>query len=200
MLKIKEAVIVEGKYDKIKLKGLIDAPIIATNGFRVFKDKEKQNLIRRTANTRGVLLMTDSDSAGFVIRNFLKGSVPKEKIKNCYIPQIKGKEKRKESPSCQGFLGVEGVDDRVIIEAVKKSGATVLDDSVQLEKKENEITKALFYELGLSGRENSKELRLKLLKSEKLPLYLTANAMIEAFNCLYTAEEFTEKVNELYNK
>lgn len=197
MLKIKEAVIVEGKYDKMKLKGLIDAPIIATNGFRVFKDKEKQNLIRRTANARGVLIMTDSDSAGFVIRNFLKGSVPKEKIKNCYIPQIKGREKRKDTPSCQGFLGVEGVDDSVIIEAVKKSGATVLDDSVKPDNKENEITKALFYELGLTGRENSKELRLKLLKSENLPTYMTTNAMIEAFNCLYTAQEFVEKVNKI---
>lgn len=103
MLRIKEAVVVEGKYDKIKLKGIIDAPIIETNGFRVFKDKEKQNLIRQLANKRGLLIITDSDSAGFVIRNFLKGIVKDSTIKQCYIPQLKGKEKRKEKPSKEGI-------------------------------------------------------------------------------------------------
>ena len=115
MLKIREAVIVEGRYDKIKLSSIVDAPIIETNGFRVFSDKEKQSLIRKIAETRGILIMTDSDGAGFVIRNFLKGSVDNSKIKNCYIPQIKGKEKRKAKGGKEGLLGVEGVSDEVII-------------------------------------------------------------------------------------
>ena len=197
MIKIKEAIVVEGKYDKMKLKSLVDAPIIVTNGFRVFKDKEKQNLIRQVANTRGLLLMTDSDSAGFLIRNFLKGSVPKEKIKNCYIPQIEGKEKRKEQKSCEGLLGVEGVDENTIINAILKSGATVLSDNLSGVKFDNEITKSIFYTLGLTGRDNSKELRTKLLKSLNLPTYLTTNAMIDALNCLLTADELFEKVENL---
>ncbi len=200
MLKIKEAIIVEGKYDKMKLKSLVDTPVIVTNGFRVFKDKEKQNLVRQVANARGILILTDSDSAGFVIRNFLKGSVPSEKIKNCYIPEIKGKEKRKNIPSKEGFLGVEGVSDEIIINAIKKSGATVLNFDEKSNVKNNEITKALFFELGLTGRENSKLLRTELLKSLNLPVYLTTNAIIEALNCMFTAEELKNKVNEIKNK
>ena len=129
MLKIKEAVIVEGRYDKIKLSSLIDAPIIETHGFRVFSDKEKQNLIRQIADSRGILILTDSDSAGFVIRNFLKGVVDKTKIVHCYIPQIEGKEKRKSQKGKEGLLGVEGVSDEVIINAVRKSGATIIGES-----------------------------------------------------------------------
>ncbi|MCH5300427.1 MAG: DUF4093 domain-containing protein [Ruminococcus sp.] len=200
MLKIKEAIIVEGKYDKMKLKSLVDTPVIATNGFRVFKDKEKQNLIRQVANSRGVLILTDSDSAGFVIRNFLKGSVPSEKIKNCYIPEIKGKEKRKDAPSKEGFLGVEGVSDDIIINAVKQSGATILNSDETVKNINDEITKTLFFQLGLTGAENSKSLRTELLKSLNLPVYLTTNAMIEALNCLLTANELQDKVNEIKNK
>lgn len=200
MLKIKEAIIVEGKYDKMKVKSLVDTPVIATNGFRVFKDKEKQNLIRQVAISRGVLILTDSDSAGFVIRNFLKGSVPCDKIKNCYIPEIKGKEKRKDTPSKEGFLGVEGVSDEIIINAVKQSGATVLNSDDNSEVKNNEITKTLFFQLGLAGAENSKLLRRELLKSLNLPVYLTTNAMIEALNCLLTADELENKLDEIKNK
>lgn len=135
MLKIKEAIIVEGKYDKIKLGSIVDAPIIETNGFRVFSDKEKQSLIRKIAQVRGILVLTDSDGAGFVIRNFLKGAVDKSKIKHCYIPQIKGKEKRKPEKSKEGFLGVEGVSNEIIVEAIKKSGATVIADDTKSEQK-----------------------------------------------------------------
>ena len=123
MIKLKEAVIVEGRYDKIKLKNLVDAPIIETNGFRIFNDKERRDMIRQIADRRGILIMTDSDGAGLVIRNFLNGAVDKSKIKHCYIPQLEGKEKRKEQRSKEGFLGVEGVPDDVIIEAIRKSGA-----------------------------------------------------------------------------
>ena len=195
MLKIKEAIIVEGRYDKIKLKNLVDTAIIETNGFRVFSDKEKQSLIRRIADTRGILVFTDSDSAGFVIRNFLRGTVDKSKIKHCYIPQINGKEKRKAHTSKEGFLGVEGVSDEVIIEAIRRSGAEIFGD--EQENAREEVTKADLYRLGLTGRENSEKLRKALLKYLGMPSYLTANAMLSAINCLYSLEELTQLVDEL---
>ncbi len=198
MISIKEAVIVEGRYDKIKLSSVIDAPIIETNGFRVFKDKEKQNLIRQIANKRGILIMTDSDSAGFVIRNFLKGSVAKDKIKNAYIPQLCGKEKRKTEKSKEGFLGVEGVSEEIILDAIRKSGAEILGEDKKETRKE--ITKSDFYDLGLTGQENSKILREKLLKHLNMPTYLTTNALITALNCLYSFEELKNILEELNSK
>ena len=194
MLKIREAVIVEGRYDKIKLSNLIDAPIIETNGFRVFKDREKQSLIRQIAKTRGILVLTDSDGAGFVIRNFLKGAVPEGQIKHCYIPQIAGKEKRKPQKSKEGLLGVEGVTDEVIIRAVKKSGATIIGEE---NTPEPQITKADLYMLGLTGTENSAKLRLTLLKKLDMPSYLSTNAMLAALNCLYSLEELKDILNKL---
>ena len=191
MLKIREAIIVEGRYDKIKLSGIVDAPIICTNGFRVFSDKEKQSLIRQIAETRGIIVLTDSDSAGFVIRNFLRGVVDKSKIKHCYIPQLEGKEKRKAQPGKEGLLGVEGVSDEVIVEALKKCGATI--DGEQRSQR-NEITKADLYALGLTGKENSAELRKKLLTKLNMPLYMTTNAMLAALNCLYSFGELKEIV------
>lgn len=195
MLKIKEAIIVEGRYDKIKLKNLVDTTIIETNGFRVFSDKEKQLLIRRIAETKGILVFTDSDSAGFVIRNFLRGTVDKSKIKHCYIPQISGKEKRKAHSSKEGFLGVEGVSDEVIIEAIRKSGATVIGEDNKTEMQE--VTKSDFYRLGLTGRENSEKLRKSLLKALSMPSYMTTNAMLSAINCLYSFEELKSIVEKL---
>ena len=128
MLTIREAIIVEGRYDKIKLSGLVNAPIIETGGFRVFSDREKQSLIRQIAEKRGILVLTDSDGAGFVIRNFLRGVVPKEQMKHCYIPQIEGKERRKAHGGKEGLLGVEGVTDAVIEEAIRKSGAEIIGE------------------------------------------------------------------------
>ena len=186
MIKLKQAVIVEGRYDKIKLKNIIDAPIIETNGFRIFNDKQRQSLIRQIADKRGILIMTDSDGAGFVIRNFLKGTVDKSKIKNCYIPQLSGKEKRKVRGSAEGFLGVEGVPDEVIIEAVRKSGAEIIGEETV---KRNEITKADLFSLGLTGTENSAQKRKQLLDKLNLPGYLSTNAMLTALNCLYSLEE-----------
>lgn len=186
MIKLKQAVIVEGRYDKIKLKNIIDAPIIETNGFRIFNDKQRQSLIRQIADKRGILIMTDSDGAGFVIRNFLKGTVDNSKIKNCYIPQLSGKEKRKVRGSAEGFLGVEGVPDEVIIEAVRKSGAEIIGEETV---KRNEITKADLYSLGLTGTENSAQKRKQLLDKLNLPGYLSTNAMLTALNCLYSLEE-----------
>lgn len=195
MLKIKEAVIVEGRYDKIKLGSIVDAPIIETNGFRVFSDKEKQNLIRQIANIRGILVLTDSDGAGFVIRNFLKGTVDKSKIKHCYIPQIEGKEKRKAQKSKEGFLGVEGVNDEVIIGAIKASGATVIGEGEN--QQSGQITKPDLFYLSLTGAENAEHNRKKLLKYLNLPTYLSTNAMLTALNCLYSIEELKSILHKL---
>lgn len=195
MLKIKEAIIVEGRYDKIKLGSLVDAPIIETNGFRIFSDKEKQNLIRKIADTRGILVMTDSDGAGFVIRNFLRGAVDKSKIKHCYIPQIEGKEKRKAQKSKEGLLGVEGVSDEVIIEAIRKSGATVAGEPCRQSKP---IAKSDLFVLGLTGVENAEKNRKKLLAYLNFPPYLSTNAMLTALNCLYSLEELKSLTKELF--
>ena len=126
-IKLKETVIVEGRYDRIRLSELIESPMIETGGFRVFKDKEKQELIRAVAKRRGILVMTDVDSAGFVIRNFLRGIVPQDQILHAYIPTIKGKEKRKQEASKEGILGVEGIDRDALIESIRNSGAHILD-------------------------------------------------------------------------
>ena len=186
-LALKEAVIVEGRYDKIKLSEIISSPVIDTGGFRVFKDKEKQSLIRRIAEQRGILIMTDVDSAGFVIRNFLRGVVPADQIKHAYIPTIECKESRKAQPSKEGKLGVEGVDREALIEAIRSSGATIIGESAS---PKSEITKTDFYEYGLSGREDSAIFRKRILNDLGLPEYLTANAMLAALNCLFTKEEF----------
>ena len=194
MLRLKEAVIVEGRYDKIKLSQLIDAPIIETGGFRVFNDKQKQSLIRQIAEARGILVLTDSDGAGFVIRNFLKGTVAPDKIKHCYIPQIQGKEKRKPQKSREGLLGVEGVTDEVIIEAIRKCGAQIIGEN---KPKENQITKADLCLLGLTGGKNAAQNRQKLLKHLDMPTYLSTNAMLTALNCLYSLKELKELLQEL---
>ena len=194
MIRLKEAIIVEGRYDKIKLSGIVDAPIIETGGFRVFNDREKQKLIRQIAAARGIVILTDSDGAGFVIRNFLKGAVPKGQIKNCYIPQLAGKEKRKAQAGKEGLLGVEGMTDEVIIEALRRCGATVLGEETAARE---EISKADLYELGLTGTAYSAELRQRLLKYLNLPTYLSTNAMLTALNCLYSLEELKETLEQL---
>lgn len=195
MLSVKEAIIVEGRYDKIKLCSIVDTPVIETGGFRIFKDKERQALIRRIAEKRGILVLTDSDSGGFVIRNFLRGTVPENQIKHAYIPQLKGKEKRKSERSKEGFLGVEGVTDELITDSIRKSGATVLGETS--DKKSGEITKTDLFILGLTGRDNSSKLRSALLKELNMPSYLTTNAMLSALNCLYSLKELTSFLEKL---
>ena len=187
MIKIDRAVIVEGRYDKIKLASILDAVIIETEGFGIFNNKEKQRLIRRLADTKGILILTDSDSAGFKIRSFIKGIVPAEKIKHAYIPDIFGKEKRKTEPSKEGKLGVEGVKKELILEALEKAG--VFCEETEIEEK-REITKLDLYEDGLSGRENSDELRKKLLSHLDLPERLTSNALVQILNTFLTYEEY----------
>ena len=186
-ISLKEAVIVEGRYDKIKLSEFISTPIIETGGFRVFKDKEKQELIRQLAVRRGILIMTDVDSAGFVIRNFLKGIIPEEQIKHAYIPTVKGKERRKAEPSKEGVLGVEGLDKESLIKAIRLSGAQIIGEEA---RSGGEISKGDFYNYGLSGRESSAQYRSAVLADLGLPGYLSTNAMLAAVNCLFTKTEF----------
>lgn len=194
MIKIKEAVIVEGKYDKIKLSSIIDAPIITTDGFGIFKDKEKQKFIRSLAEKRGILILTDSDSAGLMIRSFLGGSIKKEYIKHAFIPELFGKEKRKTEKSAEGLLGVEGVPDKVIIEALEKAG--VMSDSEE-EKNTSPITKYDLYEDGFFGRENCTERRKILLSKASLPSKLSTNALVEMLNVFMTKEEYKNIVKEI---
>ena len=195
MLKVKEVIVVEGKYDKQQLSGFISGTIVTTSGFRIFKDKEKQTLIRRLSEEKGIVIMTDSDSAGLVIRNFLKGIVPGVLIKNCYVPQILGKEKRKSEPSKEGYLGVEGLSTEILEEALRKCGVGVGESDTNVPRVP--ITKSDLYELGLSGRENSSQLRRGLMADLGLPTYLSANAFLEVINSLYSREEILDKLKYL---
>lgn len=193
MIKLSQAVIVEGKYDVIKLSNILDALIIKTDGFGIFKDSEKQRLIRRLANEKGIIVLTDSDSAGFVIRNFISSCVPKDKIINVYIPDIFGKEKRKTEQSKEGKLGVEGVPESVILEALKKAGVT----ASLTDEKRRLITNVDLYEYGLSGRENSSQKRKKLLAALSLPERMSTSSLVRILNSFVTYEEFIEKVKEI---
>ena len=196
MIKIDRAVIVEGRYDKIKLSSILDAVIIETEGFGIFNNKEKQKLIRKLADTKGILILTDSDSAGFKIRSFIKGIVPAEKIKHAYIPDIFGKEKRKIEPSKEGKLGVEGIKKELIIEALQKAGVFCEETE---EQNKREITKLDLYEDGLSGRTDSDALRKKLLLHLDLPERLTSNALVQILNTFLTYDEYKKAVEEIKN-
>lgn len=199
MIKIKEAVIVEGKYDKIRLSNFIDGLIITTDGFGIFKNREKQQLIKRLADTRGILILTDSDGAGFVIRNFLKGAVSPDKIKHAYIPDILGKEKRKDKPSKEGKLGVEGISDEIIMNAIARSGAGCELNKGNV-RTQSEITKADLFELGLTGCENAAENRDRLKKKLSLPENMTSNSMLAVLNCIMTKQELKEIMDgEVFN-
>ena len=193
MIKIKQTVIVEGKYDKIKLSNIIDAPIIQTDGFGIFKDKELQRLIRKLAEKDGILVLTDSDSAGFKIRSFIGSTVDNKFITHAYIPDIFGKEKRKDEPSKEGKLGVEGVPEQVIIEALEKAG--VLCEKV--ETPERPITKQDMYDLGFSGKKESARLRAKLLAYYGLPSRLSTNALIKVLNCITDYDSLVQAAGEI---
>lgn len=189
MIRLNKAVIVEGKYDKIKLENFIDAYIITTNGFRIFKDTEKRELLKKIANDSGIIIMTDSDSAGMVIRNFLKDIIKEGDIINVYLPQISGKEKRKHEKSKEGFLGVEGLSEEIITNALERAGVFMTSEE---KKRERTINKALLYELGLSGRNDSKKKREELYKFLQLPTCLGPNSFLQYINTVYTQEEFIE--------
>lgn len=195
MLKIKEAIVVEGRYDKNTLSQIVDAPILETSGFGIMKDKQQLSLLRKVAQNRGLIIFTDSDGAGFVIRNFLKGAIESKYLKHAYIPDIPGKEKRKSAPGKEGKLGVEGMTPQVIMDALRRAGATVLgEDNV---KTAGNITKQDMMELGLSGGQNSSNLRKQLLKQLDLPEHMSANALLQAVNLLYTLDELREILSQL---
>jgi ribonuclease M5 len=190
-IKLSEAVIVEGRYDKIKLANLLDAFIIETNGFGIFKDKEKLSFIKKLADERGIIVLTDSDHAGFMIRGHIASAVPKDKIKNVYIPDVYGKERRKAQPSKEGKLGVEGMTKEVILEALKKAGVTC-----SASQNNDPITTADLFELGLSGTENAKENRRRLLKELDLPEFLTTPSLLSCLNNMMTKDELRSMINK----
>ncbi len=193
MLKIKEAIVVEGNYDKIKLSGLVDTTIVVTDGFMIFKNKSMMNLIGKLADTCGVIVFTDSDRAGFQIRNHIKNVLHGKNIKHAYIPDVKGKEKRKDKPSKEGFLGVEGISDDIILDALKGCITVCTEDSVR------KITKSDLCIMGLSGGLDSHAKRTKLLKKLNLPVRLSGNAMLDVLNSIYGYEEFIRITDELFN-
>lgn len=193
MLKTDKIIIVEGKYDKIKLSSIIDAVIIATDGFGIFKDKEKQKFLRKLSEKKEIVILTDSDSAGFVIRNFLSGILPKSKIINAYIPDIFGKEKRKTEASKEGKLGVEGVSAEIIKDALQKAGVLVSEEN----ENKKLVTKQDFYLDGLTGGVDSKEKRLRLLKHLDLPQKMTTNSMIEIINTFMSYDDYKKAVEEI---
>lgn len=196
MLKVEQAIVVEGKYDKIKLESIIDATIVVTNGYGIFKDREKLELIRFYARKKGIIILTDSDGAGFKIRGFLKGSVPEGSIKNVYIPDIFGKEKRKVKPSAEGKLGVEGIKKELIVEAFRKAGINFVSEEGAEKTERNPVTRTDIYEAGLTGTPDSSEKRKKLLKKLGLPERLSTSGMLEALNTMMSAEEFYEIMNK----
>lgn len=187
MVKIREAIVVEGKYDKNTLSQIVDAPILQTDGFSVMKDKEQLALLRRVAQKRGLIVFTDSDGAGFVIRNYLKGAIPSEQLKHAYIPDMPGKERRKKAPGKEGKLGVEGMTPEVILACLQRAGATIEGEARLI--KENQITKLDLFNMGLSGGPDSKAKRAALLKLLDLPEHMSANAMLQALNLLYAKDE-----------
>lgn len=188
MLEIKEVIVVEGRYDKNTLSQIVDAVIIETSGFGIFNNRQKQKLLRTMAEKRGLIVLTDSDGAGFVIRNFIKSCVPPEYVKHAYIPDIQGKEKRKSAPSKEGTLGVEGMRPQVLLEALKRAGASFGECSA--EEKTAIISKADMFKMGLSGGTGSREKRAQLIKKLDLPEKLSADALLDVLNALMSREEF----------
>ena len=187
---IREVIVVEGRYDKNALSQVVDATIITLGGFAVFNDREKLAFLRRLAEQRGLIVLTDSDGAGFVIRNYLKGALPRDRVKQAYIPDIPGKERRKRTPGKEGKLGVEGMRPAVLLEALRRAGATFADKGAA-ECPGDPITKADLFALGLTG---SAAKRRALLKQLDLPEHLTPNGMLEALNLLYSREEFLSQM------
>lgn len=189
MTRIREAILVEGRYDVNTVRQIVDTVVLESGGFRIFNDKEQLKLLRRIAVTRGLIVLTDSDGAGFVIRNYLKGALPAGSIKQAYIPDIPGKERRKRHGSKEGKLGVEGMRPEIILEALRRAGATFEDLNEQGSKREEPITKADFYAWGLSGGPESAQRRAAVLKALDLPAHMTANALLEFINAVGTRDE-----------
>ena len=192
MIKIKEAVIVEGKYDKIKLSNILDTFIVETNGFQIYKDKARRDFIKRLADERGIIILTDSDHSGFQLRNYISMGISKDKIKHLYIPDIYGKEKRKTEPSKEGKLGVEGIEDKILINLFENA-------DVEFSESENKelISNYDLFAAGISGGANSKEKRKKLLKSLNLPEFLSTNSLLTYLNSSISKDEFLKIIDTL---
>lgn len=194
MVRIKEAILVEGRYDKNTLSQIVDAPIFETSGFGIFKDKKQMKMLRQVAQKRGLIVFTDSDGAGFVIRNHVKSAIEPRYLKHAYIPDVYGKERRKTAPGKEGKIGVEGMNREVLLEALYRAGATVDDQGVS---EVHPITKQDLVELGLSGCADASSRRLALLKKLDLPEHMSANAMLQALVLLLTPDELREVVQDL---
>lgn len=185
MIHIREAIVVEGRYDTVRLKSLVDAVIVQTNGFRIFKDKQQTAMLRKLAAERGLIVLTDSDAAGFLIRDHIAAIVPPEQIKHAYIPPRAGKESRKATASKEGLLGVEGMDDDALLKALQTAGATSADASPAAY-----MTPVRLYEDGLTGRANSKDKRRRLCETLDLPTYLSNARLIAVLNAAFSEEEY----------
>lgn len=196
MVKIREAIVVEGRYDRNTLSQIVDAPIFETSGFGIFKNKEQLALLRAVAEKRGLIVFTDSDGAGFVIRNHIKSAIPGKYLKHAYIPDLYGKEKRKDKPGKEGKLGVEGMTPEIILSALRASGAT-LEEEVSETPSTATITKQHMMEFGLSGTADSSRKRARLQKRLGLPEHMSANALLQALNLLYTTDELSDLVKAL---
>ena len=195
MIQIKEAIVVEGRYDKNTLSQIVDAPIFETNGFGIFKDKQQMALLRQVAEKRGLIVFTDADGAGFVIRNHIKSAIPGQYLKHAYTPDIFGKERRKATPGKEGKLGVEGMKPEIILDALRKAGATIGSEGSAPAKQG--ITKTDLCELGLSGGVDASAKRLALLKKLNLPSHMSANALLQTLNLLYERDEVYAMVETL---
>lgn len=196
MERVREVIVVEGKYDVIRLRSAVDATVMQTDGFQIFKDEQQLHLLRRLAKERGLVVLTDSDGAGFMIRNFLSGAIPKEQIKHAYIPEIAGKERRKDAPSKEGLLGVEGIDNAVIIDALKRAGATFEDENTA-PRGGCKLTKANLFDAGLVGGAESAEKRRRLQKALGLPEKLSSNRLLEILNTAVTPEEYAAGLEKM---
>ncbi len=194
-LKLDQVVVVEGKYDKIKLSSIIDALIITTDGFGIFKDSEKQKLLRTLAKERGLLVITDSDGAGFVIRNFLNGCVDPSLIKHCYVPQLRGKEKRKSTASKEGYLGVEGIDTQTLLDAINRAGVTAReeDDTVC----SNPITSERLFDDGFIGGKGSAQYRKRLMQALGLPTHMSTSALIKTINLVTDMDGYERALKQI---
>lgn len=193
--RISEVIVVEGRYDRNTLSQVVDATVVEIGGFAAFRDKEKLELLRRLAVTRGLVIFTDPDGAGFVIRNYLKGAISQGRVLHAYVPQIKGKEKRKKTGGKEGILGVEGMERQVICDALKRAGVS-FDGNEKKTVPDEPITAADLLSLGLIG-EGSRARRAALFDSEGLPCHLSTKALLEVLNLLYSREEFMNNTCKL---
>ena len=197
MIRIREAILVEGRYDVNTMRQVVDTVVLESGGFRIFNDKEQLKLLRRIASTRGLIVLTDSDGAGFVIRNYLKGALPAGSVKQAYIPDIAGKERRKRHASKEGKLGVEGMRPETIVQALRRAGATFADETAGAQQRPAPITKADLFAWGLSGGPDSARRRAAVLRALDLPSHMTANALLEFINAVGTREEIEAALRNL---